>query len=362
MMRNILIGFLILGCLDAMGCSGFVFKKHGKLYLCASVDQAALHGYIIVNPRNTTKTSFWADNEKLIKWTSKYGSVTFSTIGREFPTGGMNEEGLSVAIMTTPSMEYPAKDDRFAINESQWIQYILDNYSSTDQILQSDSLIRVNRFFDNWHYMISDKNGETIIIEFKNGKMNAYKDSLLPFPVLENNLYENSIQKYKRDKSNFQLSSRFSKLAYIMENMDSTSYNEPKQMFPILDNVSQESTKWQIVYDIQNRQIYFRANTYRYLTAKGSKNYEGGTTGIRSINFKDIDFTKGILATKFGIIDNTRFDFLKQLKPYNEVFDKEMLMFTLDIFKKQGAKYISNDLVDKYLRLSSNNDFCETDR
>jgi penicillin V acylase-like amidase (Ntn superfamily) len=80
-MRNILIGFLIFGCLDAICCSGFVFNKQNKLYLCASIDQAALHGYIIVNPRNIEKTSFWADNEKLIKWTSKYGSVTFSPVG-----------------------------------------------------------------------------------------------------------------------------------------------------------------------------------------------------------------------------------------------------------------------------------------
>jgi len=351
---------MIFGCLDAaIGCSGFVFKKQNQLYLCASVDQAALHGYIIVNPRNITKTSFWDNNEKQIKWRSKYGSVTFSPIGREFPAGGMNEEGLSVAIMTTPPMEYPKKDDRFAINESQWIQYILDNYNSTDQISLSDSLIRVNRFFDNWHYLISDKNGKTIIVEFKYGKMNVYKDSLLEIPVLENNLYESSIQQYKSDKDDFHLYSRFSKLAYIMENIDSAKYNQPKQMFPILDNVRQENTKWQIVYDIQNRQIYFRVNTYNYLAPKGSKNYRRGTTGITSINFKEIDFTNGVLATKIGISDNARFDFFGQLKPYNEVLDKEMLTFTVDILKKQGAKGITNNLVEKYLRLSSNNDFCE---
>jgi hypothetical protein len=271
----------------------------------------------------------------------------------------MNEEGLSVAIMTTPPMEYPQKDDRYAINESQWIQYILDNFSSTAQVIQSESSIRVNRFYDNWHYLISDKNGKTIIIEFKNGEMNVYKDSLMQYSVLENSFYENSIQKYKKDKSNFQLTSRFSKLAYIMENMDTNNYNEPIQMFPILDNVRQDNTKWQIVYDIENRQIYFRANTYNYLTGKGSKSFARGTTGIRLISFKDIDFTNGVLATKFGIIDNSGSDFLNKLRPYNEVFDKEMFMFTLDILKKQGAKDINRDLIEKYLRLASNSDFCE---
>lgn len=350
MKKYLLIGLFALLCSDIICCSGFVYKGRNSVFLCSSIDQMALHGYVIVNKRDVEKTNFLATTPRIIKWISKYGSVTFSSIGKEFPQGGMNEKGLTVAIMTTPPMEYPISDNRFELNESQWIQYVLDNFSSVKEIIESDSLIRVNRFFDNWHYMICDKDGNIAIVEFKNGKMKVYSGSDVQIPVLENDMYEKSIEKYKSDKSLYKLSSRFSKLAFLLENFDVSriDLNEPKVMFPILENVKQpDLTKWQIVYDIKNLKIVYRTNTFKYLTDRRSKNYSRGISeGM--LDFKKLDFTGTTIAAKLGIIGVSN----NQLLPYNTIFDSEILKFNVEIFKSQGAKSITNTIVEKYIQFS----------
>ena len=57
---------------------------------------------IIVNKRNVSKTAcvpLDGAGGELVSWTSKYGSVTFNLMGREFSFDGMNEAGLVVSDM-----------------------------------------------------------------------------------------------------------------------------------------------------------------------------------------------------------------------------------------------------------------------
>jgi choloylglycine hydrolase len=52
-------------------------------------------GTIIVNKRNVSKTALLysdATGCQPVKWTSKYGSITFNQNGREFPFSGINED------------------------------------------------------------------------------------------------------------------------------------------------------------------------------------------------------------------------------------------------------------------------------
>lgn len=366
MKKSLIISLLALICSDIFCCSGFVFKNQSRLFMCANLDQTAMHGYIIVNKRNIEKYSFFAVNPNVLKWISKYGSVTFSAIGKDFPYGGMNEEGLTVAIMTTSRMEYPKSDNRYEINESQFVQYILDNYSSTKEVINSDSIIRINRFFDNWHYFICDKNGDLAIIEFKNGLRKVYSDSEISVPVLENSLYENSLENYKMDISKNRLISRFSKAAFLLENLDFSKINldEPKTMFSILDNFRQSSTKWQMVYDIQNRKIIYRSTDYNYLKNYGSKEFSTAGVSEGFIDLKNTDFSGVTLAVKLGVVyveeftspTNKQYARLKypdkNFLPFNKVFDSEILNFNVEIFKSQGAKNITKEIIERYIQFA----------
>jgi choloylglycine hydrolase len=368
MKKFLIISLLALICSYSMCCTGFVFKYNGKLYLCANLDMQAMQGYLILNKRNIEKFSFFANPPNILKWTSKYGSVTFTTIGKDFPFGGMNEKGLTVAIMTTSPMVYPKSDNRYEINESQWVQYILDNFSSTNEVINSDSLVRINRFFDNWHYLICDKNGDIAIIEFKDGVRKVFSGSDIKIPVLENSFYEESLIDLKNNKSRNRLLGRFSKASYLLENLDYSKINtdEPKSMFPILDILSQSITRWQMVYDIGNGNVYYKENTYSYLLKPGSKGFIlAGTLG-GTIDLKNTDFTGPTLARKLGIVyfekgtspSGGKISYPdKTLMPFSKVFDVELLNFNIEIFKSQGAKNITKQIVEKYIQFAKKEDY-----
>ena len=73
-------------------------------------------GLILLNPSGVTKVGFPTKIDmsgfKPLKWTSRYPSLTFSLFAREFPSSGINGQGLVVNEMTLRESVYPAEDGR----------------------------------------------------------------------------------------------------------------------------------------------------------------------------------------------------------------------------------------------------------
>lgn len=125
-------------------CTTFVFYQGNRLVFGRNLDWYSGTGLVMVNPRNLEKVALVNPSEKPVKWISKFGSVTFNQIGRELPFGGANESGLVVEHMTLDETVYPSKDNRCAIGAFQWIQFQLDNYSTTEEVINSDTLLRID--------------------------------------------------------------------------------------------------------------------------------------------------------------------------------------------------------------------------
>jgi len=254
-------------------CTSFCLDKDrpivGKNY-----DWSIGEGLIIVNKRGVKKVAAQyrkLKSDKPARWTSKFGSVTFNQVGREMPMGGINESGLVVELLLLDDTEYPPQDSRPTVSMLQWIQYQLDKFSTTRQVIESNSRLRIARPLSDFgmHYFICDIEGNSAVIEFLDGKFVCYTGEDLPVKVLANNTYEDSLD-YN--------SGRFGKAAkligdYDIEGLeDSVSY-----AFHILDKVSQGSfTKWSIVYDLKDFSIHFK--TY-------------SNQRIRSINIRSLDYT-----------------------------------------------------------------------
>jgi choloylglycine hydrolase len=220
---------------------------------------------VVVNAREVQKTSFTAPGEKSISWISNWGSITFNQFGKEFPNGGMNEKGLVVELMWLPGTKYPPKDNRAALNELQWIQFQLDNCSTVDEVIATDKIIRIsNDNFAPLHYLIADANGNAATIEFIEGKMVVHQGKDLEHPVLTNTIYIDALKQIKDSNKNFDNSvQRFSIACTMVQQFQTLpdNKNAVNYAFTILDKVAQGSyTKWSIVYDIANLQIYFKSN------------------------------------------------------------------------------------------------------
>ena len=195
----LLVGFLLFP-FELFCCTTFSFSNHkGEVVFGRNFDFPVGMGHIAINNKNVYKTAFIRPPEKAISWTSTYGSITFNQCGKEFPYGGMNEAGLVIEQMWLQEAAYPEADKRFGLSELQWIQYQLDNSATVEQVVNSDSLVRISyTAIAPLHFLIADASGNVATIEYIEGKMIVHQGKNLPYQVLANCTYQNSLS-YKRN-------------------------------------------------------------------------------------------------------------------------------------------------------------------
>ena len=295
-MKKILL--LLLLCFFVkiiFACTTFCIHKNGQIVFGRNYDWVTGAGIVNSNQRGLFKTSFKNSDGGTISWISKYGSITFNQYGKEFPTGGMNEKGLVVELMWLDGTIYPAADSRPAVGVLQWIQFQLDNFATTAEVIGSDERIRISEKGTPLHYLVADAGGNVATIEFLNGKMVVHQDRDLPFPVLTNDTYTSSLQTAKplvgKTGTRLQNNSldRFVKACSMVKKFTETNMSIPVTdfAFSILDEVSQGSfTKWSIVYDISNKKIHFKT--------------EANKT-IKTIQFPAFDFSCSKPARMFNM-------------------------------------------------------------
>lgn len=286
-MKRLIISLILIGSFSiAQACTTFTINDgKGNIVFGRNFDFPVGMGHIEVNYRGVHKTAFVRPPEVPVAWVSKYGSITFNQIGREFPYGGMNEAGLVVEQMWLQEASYPSADERYGITELQWIQYQLDNAATVQEVIDSDTLVRISYTSTApLHFLVADAKGDVATIEYLNGKMIIHRDRKLPYKVLANCPYDRSLE-YKSSIDSAKdtvysgwtanSSGRFAKAAEMIENMG--SLNPADYAFVILDSVAQENnTQWSIVYDISHQNIAFRSTV---------------NPEIQAISMADFDFS-----------------------------------------------------------------------
>jgi choloylglycine hydrolase len=256
--------FLLSDSLKA--CTAFCMKKDGMVLLAKNLDWPIGDGIILINKRGVFKTAY-TDQDRKLSWRSQYGSITFNQFGKEFPLGGMNEAGLVVEELNSWG-DSPNNKDSYKINEFQWVQYCLDNFSSVEEMIMIKDSIVVEPLFVNLHYLIADKKGQTAIVEFHEGKTQFYYGDSMLYPVLSNNHYENSLKylsNFKGFGGDLELKNdntsgeRFVRVAAMLEQIKYAN-NSPgtETAFGMLDSISQRDTQWSIVYNLTEQSIHFK--------------------------------------------------------------------------------------------------------
>ncbi len=288
----------------AQACTTFLMKDaKNNLYYGRNFDFPVGEGLIQINERNMVKQAMVLPSDKPFSWVSLYGSITFNQVGREFPYGGMNEAGLVVEQMWLDGTRYPEEDERFALNELQWVQYQLDRAATLQQVIDSDTLLRISdRPFAYLHFLVTDAQGNSAVIEFLDGTMVVHRGEELPVAVLTNSTYETSLR-YRADLKNGEVrhyeemehnsSGRFSKAADRLDKYEGQA-DPVAYAFATLDSVAQgEHTRWSIVYDVNNRVISYKtgANPLIQTIAMDDFNFSCG----------DRHLSRSIVATASGV-------------------------------------------------------------
>lgn len=308
-------------------CSVFCLDGGNKLVVGRNNDWDYGAGMIIVNKRDQIKTAFTYQGESknnLAGWISKYGSITFVQYGREIAFSGMNEAGLVVNSLQLLSTKYSDSDSRSSLSADQYVQFLLDNYKDIDEIIKSDKIIRI-RPSSGIHYFVVDKSCDIITIEFLKGKTVFHYKETLPIKVLTNDPYEYSVNYFMRSgmKSipDYNVSSvnRFVLVASMVSNYkpanpaDTVNY-----AFDVLDSVRQlSSTKFQIVFDIENRMIYFKS--------QGFFNVPYHVQKIRYFSFGSFDFSPYSTSKILDLNTEVSGDVTADFKDYSTEINEDLI-------------------------------------
>jgi hypothetical protein len=202
-MKKIVLALCILLTSNSSShaCTAFEFGGYENGGIAHNLDwysQMGSAAAFFVNARGTEKQGeIFGALDEVAHWTSKYGSLTYSITGREFPSGGRNEAGLSIqALMFTG--RYPTKEESSApaLGATQWVQYQLDNSATLAEAVANAAKIRpVSQAVT--HYFVCDKSHSCGVFQFVNGELKIYRERGLLTPTLTNSSYPESLQYWK---------------------------------------------------------------------------------------------------------------------------------------------------------------------
>jgi penicillin V acylase-like amidase (Ntn superfamily) len=336
-------------------CTTFVLHQGNRLIFGRNLDWISGTGLLILNPRNMEKKALVDSSKKAITWVSKFGSMTFNQIGRELPFGGINESGLVVEHMTLDGTTYPAKDHRYPIGAFQWIQYQLDNFSTVEEVIASDTLLRIDDANSKIHFLLCDRFGHSAVIEFLNGTMVCHTGTNLPMPALANSTYDESMNcliNHGDVHSNLSLAHFVTVATQAQHVISSPDDSLIGYAFQTLRMVNQGlPTKWSIVYDITNMRIYFKI--YETPTIVGEQKiftkmppYDPGT---KIVDLHGLDFN---CSTSAKVLDlNCGHEDL--INPYFEDYstkvNKEFISKAFTFYRGWGIPINVNDAELEYL-------------
>jgi len=271
---------------SSRSCSTFLLKDGKVLLFGRNLDFFLKGGYVMTNPRNMVKAALLDQSQNPAKWISKYGSITFTQVSKEYPYGGMNEAGLVVENMSLENTQYPAPDGRAAVSELQWIQFQLDNCANVDEVLASDSSIRIAPGSQLLHFLVADRAGNAAVIEFLDGKMVAHAGAGLIVSALTNNAYDESLDYLalhegfggeKKIARTYESLDRFANVVSMLGDRRAVRRGTAvRHAFNILDAVATgDGTVWSIVYDMRRMRIMFKSVVNK---------------DIRTVRMNDFDF------------------------------------------------------------------------
>jgi len=291
------------------GCSAFTISSESRVLMAKSYDWNVGNGVVLTNPKGPRigiPTGYSAPME----WFAKYGSITFNQYGRFMPNGGLNEAGLAIEVLWLDETQYPLPTNNAVVNELQWVQYHLDCFATVDEVVESNQIITIVPTFAKLHYYVADKTGNSAVVEFINGQRVVHYGANLNCKAITNDTYANSVNYQnisEKGKSKAPMSSvnRFTHLYREISGTPSfTDSTLVSKAFSLLDRVWVKGwTKWNILYDLTNRRVWFKTNLTQarkeFCLADFELN-EGASQQFIDIN----NFLNGNVAAQFGAFND----------------------------------------------------------
>jgi choloylglycine hydrolase len=233
----------------------------------------------------------------------------------------MNEAGLFIEEMTLGGTRFPKDESKPLVFMMQWMQYVLDNYETVDQVIQSAHDFTIDGW--SWHFFTADRKGDAAVIEFLEGEVKVFKNDKLPVPALCNTRYNLEIKRLKKYKGfggertttlEDKNQPRFVQAARMLKNYDPNGKPPVDYGFNILKQLGRGGTRWSFICDLKNLKAYFKTS--------------------RSYNIKELDLKS------FDLSCETSVKMLDIHSPLSGNVKKNFLNYSLDYNRKVMRKAV----------------------
>lgn len=250
---------------------------------------------IYVYPAGIKKQSM--PSGPMLTWTSKYGSVI--AVGYDGGvTEGMNDKGLvmnGLFCKGTIYKEAIGPDDKTPVMSlAVLVSFFLDNFATVGEVAQwldNNEFELFGETFDGGtvstlHWALTDRSGETLVMEYQNGKLDIYKSRDLkvltndpPLPQMQSvNKYWEQIGGANMLPGTVRSSDRFVRASFFINHVpDNVDYNSAlASLSSIMGTISVpygyeiesepnvSSTQWRSISDATGGKYYFK---FAYSTA-----------------------------------------------------------------------------------------------
>ena len=303
---------LVFATTTASACTTFCLRDEGRIVFGKNYDWAVGDGLLVVNKRGVARKADVLGDPRPASWVSRYGSVTFNQYGRDFPSGGMNEKGLTIELMWLDGSRYPAADERPSVDILQWIQYHLDNHATADEVLASDKSLRIAGGAP-LHYLVADRTGQVATVEFLDGRMVAHTRGQLPVAALANSTYAESVRHLSGGSAAGGRSSlgRFARAGQRVKSFDAKEADPVLYAFETLNQVAQPSyTQWSIVYEIDRGRLHFRTRDRRQ---------------VRTLSLLDVDFSCSTPVKVLDLAADVEGNVAGKMVPYTLALNRKLV-------------------------------------
>lgn len=250
-----------------------------------------------------------------IIWKSKYGSLVTSFFDVA-TADGINEKGLVANLLYLAESVYPTpvkNDPRKPISIAAWAQYVLDNYATVNEAVESLSkepfyvvpVTTPDGHPGQGHLAISDPSGDSAIFEYVDGKLVVHHDKkynvMTNSPTFDKQLAINEYWEEIGGKTMLpgtsRAADRFVRASFYINSL-------PKQLdlktatagvFSVIRNASEpfgaddpakpniSATLWRTLSDQTNKVYYYESTT---------------SPNVFWVNLSDLNFAGGVQELK----------------------------------------------------------------
>lgn len=160
---------------NAMACSLIFWNDNGQAMVAARTMDLYISDAprLVFLPRGIARAGVNGPNAA--RWTSKYASVGMTALDAA-TSDGMNEAGLSVHMLYLHGSVHEPADERPAVSNALWPQFVLDNFKTVAEAVDGLKKVQITsaRVHDReWplHLSIEDATGDSAVMEFVDGKL-----------------------------------------------------------------------------------------------------------------------------------------------------------------------------------------------